>query len=353
MAYMLAEEVTSSDERRFVSLTKCRMTCKAMLPEVKGKRCLESLGWFVTILKDGMMNLLHPLSWVEIGLPHICTVKYYNEDRMKTNFIFIRKAVLSSSPSGSTKDGNYVVMVIYGVLGRLGFWRPGDKTCTTIEHPHTFDFEDLTYYKDQFYGTLDFEDITYYKDQFYGVDSWGDVFACDIGVHNQTPAQARAVGGIPRVFLYSKRPYLVELDGDLLIVVRDRLIDDPETYMYEPCSVDETIEESKIGYGVKEFQVFKVDLCNEMEWAKIKSLGDYALFVGDNASISLQASKFPRIKANCIYYTDDCWRSYIHCKRGGGQDMGIYNLEAGSRTTFYRGESFSTICPPIWVNPSF
>lgn len=115
-------------------------------------------------------------------------------------------------------------------------------------------------------------------------------------MHNQTPAQARAVGGIPRVFLYSKRPYLVELDGDLLIVVRDRLIDDPETYMYEPCSVDETIEESKIGYGVKEFQVFKVDLCNEMEWAKIKSLGDYALFVGDNASISLQASKFQELK---------------------------------------------------------
>ncbi|XP_058183831.1 putative F-box protein At5g55150 [Rhododendron vialii] len=244
------------------------------------------------------MNLLHPLSWVEIGLPHICTVKYYNEDHMKTNFIFIRKAVLSSSPSGSTKDGNYVVMVIYGGLGRLGFWRPGDQTWTTIEHPHTFDFED----------------ITYYKDQFYGVDSWGDVFACDIGGHNQTPAQARGVGGIPRGFLYSKRLYPVELDGDLLIVVRDHLIDDLETYMYEPCSVDETIEESKIGYGVKEFQVFKVDLCNEMEWAKIKSLGDYALFVGDNASISVQASKFPRIKAYCIYYTDDCWRSYIHCK---------------------------------------
>lgn len=38
-------------------------------------------------------------------------------------------------------------------------------------------------------------------------------------------------------------------------------------------------------------------------WAEIKSLGDYALFVGDNASISIQASKFPRVEAIIVYIT--------------------------------------------------
>lgn len=55
---------------------------------------------------------------------------------------------------------------------------------------------------------------------------------------------AREVGGILLGYDYSKRPYLVELDGALLIVVRDGLID----CMYEP-DFYETIEESKIDYG--------------------------------------------------------------------------------------------------------
>lgn len=88
-------------------------------------------------------------------------------------------------------------------------------------------------------------------------------------------------------------------------------------------------------------------------WREKKSLGAKAVFLGDNASISVEASKFPGIKANCIYYTDDCWESYQCFKRRVGKDMGIYNLEDESQTPFYKGESFSPICPPIWVNPSF
>ncbi|XP_058217554.1 F-box protein At2g26160 [Rhododendron vialii] len=43
------------------------------------------------------------------------------------------------------------------------------------------------------------------------------------------------------------------------------------------------------------------------EWVEINSLGDDALFLGDNYSLSVTASNFPGCQANCVYYTDDVY----------------------------------------------
>lgn len=118
--------------RRFVSMTEGVVIGKLMLPEARGKRCLETRGWLVTISESGDMNLLHPLTRVQVSLPPITTLKYYVEDGMFNTFIQIQKAVLSSSPSGSSKD-DYVLMIIYEGPGFLGFCRCGDKAWTTIE----------------------------------------------------------------------------------------------------------------------------------------------------------------------------------------------------------------------------
>lgn len=109
---------------------------------------------------------------------------------------------------------------------------------------------------------------------------------------------------------------------------------------------------TRIEYGTREFRVFKVDVSN-WRGTELHSLGENALFLGDNASISIKASKFSGLRPNCIYYTDDCWPSYIFFKRGGGKDMGIFNLKDGSRTPCYEGESLSPVCPPLWVRPYF
>ncbi|KAI8569462.1 hypothetical protein RHMOL_Rhmol02G0281400 [Rhododendron molle] len=85
---------------------------------------------------------------------------------------------------------------------------------------------------------------------------------------------------------------------------------------------------------------------------KKMSLGNNTLFLGDNASVSVDASRYRGNKANCIYYTYDCWESYNDVKQGGGKDMGIFDLEDESPMPCYNGESFSSICPPMWVNPS-
>ncbi|XP_058211427.1 putative F-box protein At5g55150 [Rhododendron vialii] len=323
------EENTS--ERRIVSLTKGGMVRKLALPGARGKRCFESLGWFITVSEHGEMELLHPFSQAQIPLPHINTFKYYVKNgSMEDNFIFIRKAVLSYSPDDALGNKDHVVMVIYGGRGWLGFWRPGYKAWTTIET-----------------RLAAFYDIVYYNGRFYGADAAGSIFACDVGGPNETVA--RFVGKIPHKFLIDKRPYIVASEAGLLMVVRDGCL---AGYGDDPDFDCDNMDESRIDYGAKEFTLFAVDL-NNGGWTEKKSLGDKALFLGDNASISVQASEFLRIKANCIYYTDDCWEAYKSFKPGGGKDMGIYNLEDGSRMPYYGRESFSSICPPIWVNPSF
>ncbi|KAI8569543.1 hypothetical protein RHMOL_Rhmol02G0286700 [Rhododendron molle] len=287
---MLAED-DDSDYRRFVSTLDGNPIDNLLLPKAKGKRCFETLGWL---------------------------------------------AVLSSQPCLSSKENNFVLMVIHGGCGYLGFWKPGDKAWTTIETD-----------KGAFY------DITYYNGQFYVVNTAGNIFVCD--VWGSDPTVAHFVGGIPREILRFKRAYIVESKGEVLVVVRDGhdlvFLGDygDEEEDEDVCS---DLDESRIDYGTSEFRVFKVDLSNR-EWVELQSLGVNALFVGDNASISVQAAKFQGIRPNCIYFTDDCWPSYPKFKRGGGKDMGIYNMEDRSVAPCYKGGSFIRFCPPLWVRPYF
>ncbi|KAI8569492.1 hypothetical protein RHMOL_Rhmol02G0283300 [Rhododendron molle] len=123
---MLAED-DNSDYRRFVSAPEGNPIDNLLLPEAKGKWCFETLGWLVTLSETGDMNLLPPMSRIQIPLPHISTFKYYLEGNMPNNFLFIQKAVLSSRPYVSSKENNFVLMVIHEGCGYLGFWKPGDK----------------------------------------------------------------------------------------------------------------------------------------------------------------------------------------------------------------------------------
>ncbi|GFZ01345.1 hypothetical protein Acr_14g0009800 [Actinidia rufa] len=328
---MLAED-DNSDQRRFVNLTMNNKIRRVTLPEARGKKCFESRGWLVTVAQDGDMNLLNPFSRAQVSLPHISTLNYYTHEEgdMGNIFMYVNKAVLSSSPDESS---DYVVMVI-DKSGWLAFCRSGDETWTTIE-PRGGSFFD----------------IAYYKGNFYAVALGGKIFVCDIGGSNS--ALALNVGQVPTAFLYFHvRSYLAESAGALLVIVRDGYqIQYLDEYDEDPDFDINNPDESRIDYGTHEFHVFELDL-NEGRWTEKESLSDNALFVGDNASICIDVSRFPGIKANCIYYTDDCWPAYLHFNRGGGKDMGIYNLEDGSITPLYSGQSFSPITPPMWVTPS-
>ncbi|KAL7188913.1 hypothetical protein ACSBR1_038719 [Camellia fascicularis] len=250
--------------------------------------------------------------------PAQSTPFFFPSSNWSSSCDYFKKAVLSSRPSPSHKDNDnakdnnhFVIMVIYGV-GYLGFWRVGDKTWTTIEARN---------------GA--FCDVTYYNGKFYGVDACCRVYECDVGGSN--PTVARYVGGIriPIQLVVYKRPYIVEsAGGALLIVLRDGYGIDADKLDHDDDDYDNS--------GTCEFLVFRLNISNG-RWKKMKSLEDnHSLFLGHSASISIEVtSKFPGIKANCIYYTDDYAEQYWSFKRGGGKDMGIYNLEDGSRMPFY------------------
>lgn len=83
---------------------------------------------------------------------------------------------------------------------------------------------------------------------------------------------------------------------------------------------------------------------------EVKSIGDYALFLGMNDPICLPTTFNSKIfKRNCIYFTDDRHQQSFCGEIEGGEDMGVLNLEDGSFTTHYPGVSKSFHSMPIWI----
>ncbi|KAI5352997.1 hypothetical protein L3X38_005889 [Prunus dulcis] len=108
------------------------------------------------------------------------------------------------------------------------------------------------------------------------------------------------------------------------------------------------------------FMVFKVPPFNDEEcesyeigkYVELESLGDEALFVGDNYSVSVLASKFGGCQPNCIYFTDDSinfrQNAYIAC------DMGIFNLEDRTIAQHCPPSCWEKGMPtPFWITPPF
>ncbi|KAK7824440.1 putative f-box protein [Quercus suber] len=144
-----------------------------------------------------------------------------------------------------------------------------------------------------------FYDIALYKGKFCAVNNHGNVFVCHI-------------------------------DGDIVFTVCITFCKEPED-----CIQKYLVESSG--------DLFK----NEYDWVNVDSLGDQALFVGDNSSMSLSASSFNGCKANCIYFTDDN-DYYLNSLNGGGYDMGVFSMEDETIKQHYEGKSLSSFAPPVW-----
>lgn len=107
------------------------------------------------------------------------------------------------------------------------------------------------------------------------------------------------------------------------------------------------LEKNKNNAGEEEDEAkYEYPFC----WIEVKSLGDRALFLGRNPSVSLSASEFEGLfKPNCIYFTDDNEEQYYtEPGGGGGLDMGIFNMENSTIEPHFTGESRSPISPPFW-----
>lgn len=87
----------------------------------------------------------------------------------------------------------------------------------------------------------------------------------------------------------------------------------------------DALRKESLSYETLKFKIFKLSF-DKCEWIEKETLGDVALFVGDNSSISILASNLPRCMRNCIYFNHDFDRVTVGSKPIA--DFGIYNVES-------------------------
>ncbi|XP_030968889.1 putative F-box protein At1g65770 [Quercus lobata] len=300
--------------------------------------CGFSHGWLATVDENMAITLLNPFkkSATKITLPSL-----KHRKRIKIPQFNVLKVILSHNPTSS--QDNYAVVVIYAPSDLLAFINP------TQQYAWTYLDENL----------MGFTDITFYGGLVYAVGRRGMVVSFDVNSkkyssHLQLKPNIIVPSCYHRTFRYAERVYIVEsMKGDLLVV--RRFMERKEGLLEE---IEEGEEERKS--VTESFKVHKLLLNDQTkgsleEHVEVKSLGDEALFVGDNQSMSILASNFPGCQPNSIYFTDDSIDVFAikntYCPKGPF-DMGIYCLENGTFQKHYTPEyKHRYLAPPLWVVP--
>nr|XP_017225339.1 PREDICTED: uncharacterized protein LOC108201559 [Daucus carota subsp. sativus] len=323
--------------RGLYSLSSGR-TYKIELPEAAGRLILgANYGWLLTLGRDLQIHLLHPLLRYQIPLPPMLTfpAQYRNGTPQERFDMFIHKVAMSSKVA--TKDAVNllhdtriltpppIVMVCYGGCGfhSLAYCRFGDKEWTGVE-----------------IQSRPTDDIVYHKGRFYTVNNGGEVFVCDIQNGCERP-RATKIASLP-FETFQDRKYLVEsVSGSTLFL----LVHCCKYKIFYPLP-----RRSK--YRTTNFLVWKMEIqdcddCLEIPsctLTKENNIGNQAIFVGRNTSVSISPSE--TVRPNCIYFTDD--RTDCYHRVGGGHDMGIFSMEDRTIEPHFSGKSIHFISPPLW-----
>lgn len=108
----------------------------------------------------------------------------------------------------------------------------------------------------------------------------------------------------------------------------------------------DALRKESLSYETLKFKIFKLSF-DKCEWIEKETLGDVALFVGDNSSISVLASNLPGCMRNCIYFNHDFDR--VTAGSEPIADFGIYNVESQTISKPYSTLMEMTKLPSIWV----
>ncbi|KAK9129343.1 hypothetical protein Sjap_009830 [Stephania japonica] len=233
----------------------------------------------------------------------------YTGDVYKEKVIFSSNSVWSDEP-------DFVIMTIH-VSGKLALFSFRDNVWTVID--------DLL---------SPYDDVIHHKGQFYAVDSAGRAVVIEVSNSLMTRDVAPSVFG-------GDKKYLVESDGELLLVDRHIIADDESDSQSENCVMNYTVK----------FDVFKLDHVGEV-WVEVRNLGDRVLFLGDNCSFSAFASDLSGCRGNCIYFLEKS------CKSSREEDDG-FNLSGIRVFDLMNGDiellSPDSVCsqffwhPPAWI----
>ncbi|KAH7835010.1 hypothetical protein Vadar_022022 [Vaccinium darrowii] len=340
--------------------------------QLRKSRCVgSSHGWLVLLDEWANPCLFNPFSCHRIllppkeTLPHVISVsgsaeygfdiEYFHGAPVSRSVTakeiqecLILKAILSSDPChGNGMD--FVVMAIYGCEAKVAFCKHGDSVWTDLEgknHPYC--------------------DIICHKNQLFALSEMGSVESWDFS----TPSFVKTMDFHPlQVFpkkvtentcLYDDRDrftcrcYLVESCGDCLLVNRhvgEFVSDNGEAVCEADLLSDECSHPLVYPYKTLEFTVYRLNII-QRTWEEVESLGDRALFLGGNHSVSL-STPAAHCKRNSIYFTDDYWERMNEDYLYGGHDVGVFSLDDKSVKPLKNLDLPQRVDPPpFWLVPS-
>ncbi|XP_074289409.1 F-box protein At2g17036-like [Silene latifolia] len=286
---LLAENTQDNPHciRKILDINNENKCYRRNLPETFGGRCWGSpYGWVAMAKRDLTVQLFNPITKATISFPSLETLPYlpkntpaYNNEQEDYYHwclgIYLTKiTVLKVSEKGHDE---FVIMIIYDFHERLAFARQGDPSWTSVlikeTSVHIFDVVAMD---NHVFAIYDDAAIAYWEiKEFFGFERLVKPMDYLSGDHENFAGFYRD----------DVQVYLIQLDTDLLMVLRH------------------TGEENS-GYRTGDFEIFKVNHIDK-HWENVENLGDVALFVGDNSSMSLSVAHAKCLQSSSIYFTDD------------------------------------------------
>ncbi|KAL6627636.1 hypothetical protein ACP70R_031362 [Stipagrostis hirtigluma subsp. patula] len=317
-------------------------------PPFRGRYLVgSSRGWLVTADEESELFLVNPVTRAQIALPPVKTMKnvglrftrnktlhsyvlyhldlkagcrnsnmyaqreFYDPDEAR--FLLYNKVAISGDPS----SGNCIVLIIHHFQNQLSCARVGDVRWTWIHaEPYCCDYQDLFYNNDD--------------GLFYALRGTGELHTIDLS----GPSPVVKIIFKEVVNYINNNKYVVRAPwGDLIQVWRE----------------DDVINAGE--WITNKLVVYKMDLVQQ-KVIELNDLRGYALFLGFNTSFFLPASRFPMLKANSIYHTDDNME-YMFGKKLSRRHIVAFSLDEKVFTDFLPSNSWLNWPPPIWILPSY
>ena len=319
---------------RVYDVTKDKFLKSKLLVPYPNCLCGSSEGWLVGVNKDSTVTLHKPgfvVTNSSVELPCIFPygiVDYHSDfedfvDLTDVADYNIEKAILNYDQRA--KLNQLTVVAIFSEFSELAFIRHGkDATWSKI---------DASYNNEQPMVV----DILLYNNQFYALKYCGGLVSFNIT--DSGVSTVKWLAPPKEDPLYDHKKYLVKSYGGELLLVERYIITWPG---------------GRVARETKSFKVFRFDFDGK-KWIELTSLGDTALLLGDNSSISVLAYNFPGCQSNCIYFTHD--RYEIENRENTIiRDMGVYHMEDKSFKRHYTIDPTTLITSrrrlPIWFTPS-
>ncbi|KAK7283627.1 hypothetical protein RIF29_13268 [Crotalaria pallida] len=314
------------------------------------KRCCgSSYGWlfFVEKVNDSTMELILLNPFLGYGakpikLPPLKFCAYEHEVNIMDEY-GVCKAILSKDPWTSPDD--YEVVAMYGTFGELAHYKAGDNFWSYAEKMDRQVFADVIFYKDLILAvdrynwivkfTLEQVERGIIRTTNYNTSPW---YLKWHTIHEQLP--------FGRPFYAGNAYFAEDSRGDLLLARR---------YYRNKNELEAQEDDQEQIANTKEFKVYKLYFSSKklkMKMFPTKKLYGETLFVGDNHSISVPTSKYPCLRPNSIYYTDDYIDVYKRNLGFGTCDTGVFSIKHGSfGENFVPTFSTKDKPPPIFVVP--